>query len=402
MIKEFGKFYIFLLMIFILNLGFNYYKFSHLKQVLTLSGKVISINKKISKNKKNSFVLKVSTDDFTFFTKIYKNLNISLGDQISLKVILKNFSFKDYLSISFLPSFDQKIIKKSSSFKMHLARFIAKQNKDKNASLINQALFLATPLNKEIRTKFSNLGISHLLAISGFHLGIIYSFLYFVLFLIYKQIHKFMPYRNSFFDINLIIFCVLFFYLVLLEFTPSFLRAYFMALFTFILACKNIKIISFNMLFLVASSLIAFNIKLLFSLSFYLSVCGVFYIFLYIKYLKFNKLIDFFLINIYVYFCISLIVVYFFKNFSPYSLLSIIFTPLFTPFYIIDLILHIFGIGYFSNFIINFLLSIKTSSKVILIGKNLFLFYNLLSILAIRSKILAIILPLFSAFFLFF
>ena len=50
------------------------------------------------------------------------------------------------------------------------------------------ALFLATPINKSLRDKCVDFGVSHLIALSGFHLGVLSFVLYWVVYLFYKFI----------------------------------------------------------------------------------------------------------------------------------------------------------------------------------------------------------------------
>ena len=159
---------------------------------------------------------------------------------------------------------------------------------------IFQALFLAIPLDKYIQEYNSSLGISHLFAISGFHLGIIVGFFYFILNFIYKPIHKnFFPYRNKRYDILIFITLILLYYLYYIGFVPSFLRSFVMFVFGLLLLRSNIKIFSYTTLLLVIFIILILFPKLLFSLSLWFSICGVFYIYLYIQYFKnLNKYIS--------------------------------------------------------------------------------------------------------------
>ena len=48
--------------------------------------------------------------------------------------------------------------------------------------------FFATPLAKEVREKISLFGVSHLVALSGFHLGILWALVYGGLLLLYRPL----------------------------------------------------------------------------------------------------------------------------------------------------------------------------------------------------------------------
>ena len=105
-------------------------------------------------------VLKLKSDKgFSFYTTAKESFPSSIGKNLELEVWAGKISFYEYLSSFYAFS---KILKVQMSLplKEKLNLSIATQHKDANISNTYQALFTAKPLNAEIQTKFSSLGIS--------------------------------------------------------------------------------------------------------------------------------------------------------------------------------------------------------------------------------------------------
>ena len=250
------------------------------------------------------------------------------------------------------------------------------------------ALFLAIPINENIRNFSSNLGISHLIAISGFHLGVISLVLYFIISFLYSKIHsKFIPYRNKKFDIMIIISVILFMYLIFINTPASFLRAFVMFIFAFYLLRSNIKVISFESLFIISLVIISLFPKLIFSLSLWFSISGVFYIFLFLKYLQhINKVLQLILFNIWIYLAINPIVHYFFPITTMEQLYSPIISILFTIFYPISVLLHLFNIGYLFDIGLNYYINMEVKSYEIYTSNWFLILYIFSSLFAVFKK----------------
>ena len=146
--------------------------------------------------------------------------------------------------------------------------------------------------------------------------------------------------------INWIPFVIKFLYQFFIDFPPSLLRDFVLMVGGFFLNVRVIKVISFGTLFLTVLLLIALNVRLLFSLGFWFSVSGVFYIFLFLHHFKELKSWQIFIfLNFWVYFMMIPVVHYCFDAFSFYQLLSPIVSMFFVVFYPIELFLHIIGFG---------------------------------------------------------
>ena len=237
----------------------------------------------------------------------------------------------------------------------------------KDIANIYQALYTATPLRKELQTTFSTLGVSHLLAISGFHLGVLSALLFFFLKPTYSFFqNRYFPYRNSKFDIFSIVVIILLSYLIFLDSPPSLLRAFGMLLVGFILYDRGIKIISMQTLFVTIIFLLCFFPKLFFALGFWLSVSVVFYIFLFLIHFKhLSKLWQFILVPFWVYLLMLPFSLVIFGNFSIYHPLSIIWTSLFTLFYPLSIFLHFIGFGNLLDTLLESLILLAKESKQI-------------------------------------
>lgn len=333
-------------------------------------------------------ILKLQTDNFTFFTSIPKDISYTKLQKIQIFFLTTKITFLDYLKGFYTHSFHIQNYEEESSIKNTLYDFIDSQHQNKTISSLYTALFLAIPIDQEIRDLTAEYGISHLIAISGFHLGIMSLTLYFLLHLFYNPIHqKYFPYRNKRFDILIVSTLILFSYLVLVDFVPSLLRAFTMLLFGLIMLRSNIKILSFETLFWIVIVILALFPKLLFSLSLWFSVAGVFYIFLFLRYFKdLNKYFQIIFFNLWIYLAMNPIVHYFFSITSYEQLISPLLTLLFTLFYPLTFILHIIGLGDLFDPYLESVLAFQIDSfdKPTLV--SIFILYLGLSLFSIYSK----------------
>jgi len=391
--KERKLFFFIFLSIFLVNLylEFSYYKQITKNEIYYTKGIILNIY-----DKNNYQTLKIKTEDFTFFTSYMKNKKIKLYQNIDLYIITKDISFFSYLKGFYAKSFSININPIKINIKQKIHNYINSQHTTNNLSSLYNALYLASPLTNEVRVLASNLGISHLIAISGFHLGVISLVLYFIIHLVYNKIHKKrFPYRNKRFDIMLFISFLLFTYLIFIDIPPSLLRAFIMFIFALFLLRNNIKIISFETLLIISTFIIALYPKLLFSLSLWFSISGVFYIFLFIKYFShLNKFLQFILFNFWLYLSINPITHYFFATTALEQLYSPILTILFTVFYPLTAFLHLLNIGGVFDLYLDTFINIDIYSIEVFTPSWFFILYILISLFAIIRKESFIILNL--------
>jgi len=340
------------LFICLLVLSFNIFQkhqvYTDLKQYKSQKIQATVINQYLkTKNNKTYTVFKLrSSDGYEFYTTSYKKLEDLNGYQITIKILTKNIAFIDLFKGFYTYSYDIQIYEKSS-LNQTLSKKITSQHEEQFTKELFNALFLAKPISKDLRAKVSNYGISHLIAISGFHLGVLFGIFYFILSYPYTFFQdRYFPYRNKRFDLSIIVMAILFLYLYFLGFIPSLVRSYVIMVLLFILYNRFVKILSFEVLFVTVILIISFIPNFIFSIGFWFSVSGVFYIYLfliYFKHLKPWKLAIF--LNLWVFVMMIPIVHLFFDKITWLQLLSPPLSIAFIVFYPLELFLHMIGYG---------------------------------------------------------
>ncbi|GAA8072957.1 ComEC/Rec2 family competence protein [Helicobacter pylori] len=337
-----------------------------------------------TKDQKTYFVLKLQSKGMFFYTTIREPLKNLQYRHAQFFGRIKPCPFLESLKSCFFQTYSFSLTRKQD-FKSHLRHFIDSAHSNALAGNLYRALFIGDSLNKDLRDRANALGVNHLLAISGFHLGILSMSVYFLFSLFYTPLQKrYFPYRNAFYDIGVLVWVFLLGYLLLLDFLPSFFRAFLMGLLGFLACFFGVRILSFKLLILACCIAIALLPKLLFSVGFLLSVCGVWYIFLFLKHTQaFFKTSSFLMrsfqaisLSALVFLNMLIIAHAFFPMFSPYQLFSIPLGLMFIVFFPLSLFLHAVGLGSLLDRILNMPLAIPTifvSSPLWLLGVHLFL-----------------------------
>lgn len=344
-----------------------------------------------TKDQKTYFVLKLQSKGMIFYTTIKEPLKNLQYRHAQFFGKIKSCSFLESLKSCFFQTYSFSLTRKQD-FKSHARHFIDSAHSNALVGNLYRALFIGDSLNKDLRDRANALGINHLLAISGFHLGILSVSVYFLFSLFYTPLQKrYFPYRNAFYDIGVLVWVFLLGYLLLLDFLPSFFRAFLMGLLGFLACFFGVRILSFKLLVLACCIAIALLPKLLFSVGFLLSVCGVWYIFLFLKHTQaFFKTSSFLRrsfqaisLSVLVFLNMLIIVHAFFPMFSPYQLFSIPLGLIFIVFFPLSLFLHAVGLGSLLDHLLSMPLTIPTisvPSPLWLLGVHLFL-----TILSVRS-----------------
>ncbi|MFP6110237.1 ComEC/Rec2 family competence protein [Helicobacter pylori] len=344
-----------------------------------------------TKDQKTYFVLKLQSKGMIFYTTIKEPLKNLQYRHAQFFGKIKSCSFLESLKSCFFQTYSFSLMRKQD-FKSHVRHFIDSVHSNALVGNLYRALFIGDSLNKDLRDRANALGINHLLAISGFHLGILSASVYFLFSLFYTPLQKrYFPYRNAFYDIGVLVWVFLLGYLLLLDFLPSFFRAFLMGLLGFLACFFGVRILSFKLLILACCIAIALLPKLLFSVGFLLSVCGVWYIFLFLKHTQIFFKTSSFLrrsfqvisLSALVFLNMLIIVHAFFPMFSPYQLFSIPLGLIFIVFFPLSLFLHAVGLGSLLDHILSMPLTIPTisiPSPLWLLGVHLFL-----TILSVRS-----------------
>lgn len=376
----------------------NYQKFTCFDSALVEATVLKQYTK--SKNNRTYQVLKLKSEDgLTFYTTAKKSLQDVKDKKLTLEIWSSNLDFYGYLTNFYAKS---KIIniKENVSAKQKLDSYISSSHENKSVSNVYQALYTNAPVEEDIQNKFSNLGVSHIVAISGFHLGILSALLYFLLKPIYKFVQqRFFPYKNSKIDLFIIVVSVLFAYLLFLDSPPSLVRSFGMFVVGFVLYDRGIEIFSMQTLLVTILLLLAFFPRLAFSLGFWLSAGGVFYIFLFLIHFKnLNLFWQIVGISVLVYLFMLPVSLFIFQNFSIYHPFSIVLAILFTPFYPLSIFLHVIGFGDFFDAFFEWLLVLGEDGAKVELNLYLFLLHAALSFVAIWSRNGMWVLTLFSSF----
>ena len=390
-----------ILLFFTISISSLYLEYKEFNSIKTnIDVHVINSYKKYNKNHKLYNILVCKYKSATFYTTIWGEINdIKLRD-ISMRLIIKNISFYDYLKGFFVVSYNHQIGDFYDA-RYGVYHYLDTLHDDKFASEFYSAIFLATPISKQSRAVYANLGVSHLIALSGFHIGVLSGLLFFIISPIYKLFQqRFFPYRNRFYDVSIAVLIILFMYLLFVDFVPSLLRAFAMIVVGAYLFYRYVEILNFKSLLIVVILLVSIFPKLLFSIGFLLSVSGVFYIYLFIQYTQsLSKLSIVLFLNIWIYFAMLPVVHYFFGTYSHYQLLSPIISLLFTIFYPLVFITHILQIPQALDFILIYISNIEFNSYDIKSSSGELIIYTLLSLYAIRSRVGFILLNLFLGYF---
>lgn len=332
--------YLFLLFVFIIRLhisflGYLDFRYGKFKNV---NAKVV--NQYIKHGKRGDYyVLKLKNSSLMFYTTSRENLKNIINENVKLTIITSKISFKDYMFTFYAPSFNIKLLPVSKA-----DEYIEKQHPEKETADVFKALFLGESISHKTRQELSTLGVSHLVALSGLHLGFLSVFLYVFLTPFYKLFQTRFPYRNRFADLAAAVFVIEFLYLYITGFPPSLIRAYILEIVVFLYAYNLQNPFSLKVLITVFFlSLIIFGSKV-FSLGYFLSILGVFYIYLFFRYYR-PTFINSVILSFYMFLNMFVVSHMFFGNFNLYQLFSPVINILFTLFYPFEIFLHMIGFG---------------------------------------------------------
>lgn len=346
--KEYLYFSFLLLTLLFASLSFEYYNYSKLTQfddaiieVTVLKhynkereGKVYSVLKLRSESSSNFYITSEAP---------LKNLQ---GYQAKVWIKTKYITCLEYLK-GFVTKGYIISISRERMTTVRMGKVLEELHADPNVAALYKALFLALPLDATLQKQFSALGVSHLLAISGFHLGVL-IFLLLVLFRYpYTKVQEhYFPYRNRHRDLFILTAILLGGYLLFLGEVASLIRAYAMLMVGYVLHDRGLKVVSMQTLLITVLILLALWPKLLFSLGFWLSVSGVYTIFLYLHYFeKAPWYINLVAIPTWVYILMTPIALVLFGTYSIYHPFSVLWSILFTLFYPLALLTHLLGMG---------------------------------------------------------
>ena len=385
--REWGIFLAFVFSLFALGVGWKYYVFSQIPQkAFEIEAKVLA---QYEKNSKTILKLK-ATNGQIFYTsskealKDISNREVLLYGKVYDCHFLQSFKSCYFIaySISLLPS----------SPLLSPYHLIQSQHSNPLISKLFESLFFASFLPKEWREIASALHISHLIAISGLHLGILAWALYVLLGKPYEFLQKrYFTYRNRLFDMGVLSGIVLFAYMLFIGTPPAFLRAYVMSVVALGFVYAHLRLLSFSFLLVCSLAIVALFPSLLLSVGFWFSISGVFYIFLFFHYFSFgNSKLQWLkiaiLLNSALFFQMLPLVHYVFGTLSPLSILSIPLSVGFPLWFIVMIVLHCLGLGGVGDRVLEWVLGLRLEVMEIFTPFSLLVFYVCISLLAMRFR----------------
>lgn len=341
-------------------------------------------------------VLKLKNPNLHFYTVLWEAQELRRSDRIKVGFYTKNISFLDFLQGFFAPlKFIQLTQKANENF---LEDYFLDQHDNTKAKEIYGAVFFAEPLSKASRDKVATWGIAHLFAISGLHLALLSAVAFFMFKPMYRFFqNRYFPYRNALFDVSILVFILLGSYAVFIGLPPSVLRSFTMMAVGFFLFHKGLEVLNFTNLWLTVSLILIIFPKLLFSLGFWFSVAGVFYIFLYLMHFNSKSKIKVLLgLNFWVFALMLPIVHHFFDLFSMQQLFSPFISIAFGLFYPLALALHVIGYGSIFDGVLQAFLDYEIAIIPLHVPLWYFVIFIVFSLLAVQLRKLALVLPLFS------
>ena len=280
-------------------------------------------------------------------------------------------SIKEYENIYFVELEDIKSTKIEDSFLEKYLQTLfnrAEENYSYGIRNINRAILLGdnTRIKKDLKDKIRYIGLSHIFAMSGLHIGLVIVIFYFI----FKKTVK----NKRLIEILLLISITLYYFSV--KESPSFTRAYIMAVVYLLGKLFYEKINLGKTLFVSAIISILINPIAIFSVSFQLSygaMIAITYIFPYVRKINYKKfkILDYILFTSTIQIFLIPITVYYFSTVQVLSLISnLIFLPL-ASFYI--------TINYIALFLENFYLSFLLKPIIEILYKILIYLIDLFS-----------------------
>ncbi len=389
--REFIYFILIAGVLLMLHLGWHYkeYRDFTAKPFFFTHAKVLSSYQK-QKYHKNYQVLKLRTDEgWQFYTTTHRKKSLQ-NKHIRIEIFPdERIGFWDFLGTFYAKSRIRQVDDIPGTPQTKLGDAVRAQHHDPVLQALYKALFFADPIPKELRKKVSLLGVSHLIALSGFHLGILWFLVYEGLLMLYRPLQqRFFPYRFALMDVGLVTLAILGIYLYITGMPPSLLRAYAMVTTGWLVLLFGVELVSFYFLAAVLTLLVVIFPALLVSLGFWFSAAGVFYIFLLLHYTKAIPAwaITLLVIPVGIFVLMLPVVHMVFPVTATSQLLSPLLSLLFIPFYPAAMLLHLIGAGELFDTALQHLLTWGTSATNHQLPVWAGAIYLLLSFAAIRYK----------------
>ncbi|WP_345976652.1 ComEC/Rec2 family competence protein [Sulfurimonas sp. HSL3-7] len=357
--REYLYFFLLAFSFLLFSLAAEFYHYAKLTQFddAVIEVTVLKHYTKVKEGKKYDVLQLLSGDGAKFYITSKPVLKNLVGYRVTTWLHTAHIGFYDYLK-GFAAKGRIISVERMKEKRYSLGETLQENHVSIEAGRIYGALFLALPLGRALQERFSYLGVSHLLAISGFHLGVLSLILFALLRWPYRLLQQcYFPYRHRNRDLFIIVAFVLGSYLFFLGDVASLLRAYVMLIVAYLLHDRGVKIVSMQTLFITLVLLLSLWPRLFFSVGLWLSIGGVYFIFLYLRYFsELSKYLTLFVVPVWVYLMMTPIALTVFGNYSLYHPLSVVWSILFTLFYPSALMLHAIGYGAAMDGVLDFFL----------------------------------------------
>jgi len=162
-----------LLLIISIRLLFLYQEYQEFisKPFFFTHAKVISETTKHKRGESYKLLKLLSKEGLSFYTITYRKESLE-NRVLRLEIFPSSkITFGSYLGSFFVKSRIKSVESLPQTLKDTLLERVLLQHKERLLGNFYNAIFFATPLDRELREKIGMLGVSHLVALSGFHLG---------------------------------------------------------------------------------------------------------------------------------------------------------------------------------------------------------------------------------------
>ncbi len=357
--REYLYFFLLTFFLLLISIAAEFYHYAKLTQFddAVIETTVLKHYTKAKEGKAYDVLQLLSGDGARFYITSKPVLKNLVGYRVTTWLYTAHIGFYDYLK-GFAAKGRIVSVERKKEKRYGMGDALKESHANRETAQLYGALFLALPLESALQDRFSYLGVSHLLAISGFHLGVLSLMLFALLRWPYQLLQQhYFPYRHRNRDLFVIAAFVLGSYLFFLGDVASLLRAYVMLAVGYLLHDRGIKIVSMQTLFITLMLLLSLWPRLFFSVGLWLSVGGVYFIFLYLRYFsEFSRYVTLAAVPVWVYMMMTPIALAVFGNYSLYHPLSVVWSILFTLFYPSALLLHAIGYGAAMDGLLDFFL----------------------------------------------
>jgi len=332
------------------NLTHSYLSYKKLTafEYTTIDAKLISSKEKRGKNGEVYFSLFFRTDGLDFRAYSKSDMKPKESERFTVVVKTKELSFIDTFKTPRLRILALTPLGEKNELQASVKEFIALQHENTKTKEIYLNLFLNAEVGEEVESFINGYGLGAFFAISGLNVALLRAFIFLLLTPPFRIVQeRFFPYVNRQFWIFLLCLVVLVFYAYLTDFTASFARAVVAAFIVFYFALRGDSVLSYKTLFLTTLLCLALFPSFLFSIGFWLSLYGVFLIYLFLANTQFNrKAVVYVALSSWLFFAMLPIIHYIFGIFTKAHLLNSLFSAVFDVFYPVSLAAHLLGLGW--------------------------------------------------------